>query len=67
LLALINSKLFTYYHLKVNPKAQAKTSIPKILVNDVRDLPIVITPHKNQIKFIEKTDQMLDLNKEFYE
>lgn len=39
LTALINSSLFTWYHLKVHSKAQAKTSIPKILVREVRGLP----------------------------
>lgn len=39
LTALINSSLFTWYHLKVHSKAQAKTSIPKILVREVRNLP----------------------------
>lgn len=39
LTALINSRLFTWYHLKVHSKAQAKTSIPKILVGEVRKLP----------------------------
>lgn len=41
LLAVLNSSLISWYHTKVNPKANAKTSIPKILVGDVRNLPIL--------------------------
>lgn len=39
LLAIINSKMMTYYHLSTSPKAN-KGLFPKILVNDVRNLPI---------------------------
>jgi len=39
LTGLLNSILLTWYHLKVHSKAQAKTSIPKILVREVRNLP----------------------------
>ena len=41
LLGLINSKLMTYYHINTSPKAN-KGLFPKILVNDVRNLPIRI-------------------------
>lgn len=40
LLGILNSKLVTWYHTKVHPKANAVTSIPKILIKDVRRLPI---------------------------
>jgi type I restriction-modification system DNA methylase subunit len=39
LLAIINSKLITWYHHKRNPKAQ-KGLFPKVLVSDVSKLPI---------------------------
>lgn len=39
LTGLLNSSLFTWYHLKMHSKAQAVTSIPKILVREVRNLP----------------------------
>lgn len=39
LTGLINSSLYTWYHLKMHSKAQAITSIPKILVREVRNLP----------------------------
>lgn len=38
-LALVNSKLITWYHHKRNPKAQ-KGLFPKILVADIANLPI---------------------------
>jgi len=63
LLATMNSSLFSWYHKKVNPKANATTSIPKILVNDVRNLPYKKIDQKNQQSFIEKADLMLSLNK----
>ncbi len=65
LLALMNSKLYTYYHIKVNPKALAKTSIPKILVNDVRNLPLPEIDKESQQPYIEKADQMLAITKEY--
>ncbi len=64
ILTIINSSLLTWYHLKVNPKANAETSIPKILINDVRNLPISKNIEANMIPFIEKSDLMLSLNKE---
>nr|WP_321224803.1 N-6 DNA methylase [uncultured Psychroserpens sp.] len=39
---IINSRLITWYHLKVHPKANAITSIPKILIKDIRNLPICL-------------------------
>jgi type I restriction-modification system DNA methylase subunit len=40
LLPIINSKLLFFYHLSTSPKAKLKTSIPKILIKDVENLPI---------------------------
>lgn len=41
ILGIINSKLLSFYHNKTSPKAN-KGLFPKILVNDVRNLPIKI-------------------------
>jgi hypothetical protein len=41
LLAVLNSALMGWYHNSVSPKAK-KGLFPKILVNDVRNLPIII-------------------------
>jgi len=49
LLTLLNSRLFTWYHNKVHPKALAQTSIPKILVTDVRNLPVIIDKKQNEL------------------
>lgn len=43
ILGLLNSKLFTFYHLCVSPKAN-KGLFPKILVSDVKKLPIKYEP-----------------------
>lgn len=42
ILAIINSTLISYYHNKTSPKAN-KGAFPKILVNDIRKLPIIIS------------------------
>jgi type I restriction-modification system DNA methylase subunit len=67
ILTIINSRLLTWYHLKVNPKANAETSIPKILINDVRNLPISKNIESSMIPFFEKSELMLSLNKELQE
>jgi len=56
LTGFLNSKLMTWYHLKVHSKAQAKTSIPKILVREVRNLPLRTndTKIKSQISNLSK-------------
>ena len=40
LLAIINSSFIFRYHLSSSPKANLKTSIPKILISDIENLPI---------------------------
>jgi len=60
LLTIINSRLMSWYHTKAHSKANAETSIPKILVKDLRSLPI-IPEDKN---LAEKADLMLSLNEQ---
>jgi len=62
LLALLNSTLIGWYHNKTSPKAQ-KGLFPKILINDVRNIPIVLI--ENQSGFIEIVEIMMDLKKQF--
>ena len=50
----------------MSPKAN-KGLFPKILVNDVRNIPMIEINKNAQIVFIEKADSMLSLNKEFQE
>ena len=40
LLGFLNSRLMTWYHLKKHSKALASTSIPKILVGEIRNIPL---------------------------
>lgn len=56
ILAIINSSLMTYYHNKISPKAN-KGLFPKILVKDVRNLPIRLCKDKklmNRLIFLCK-------------
>ena len=59
LLAILNSSLIGWYHNQTSPKAQ-KGLFPKILINDVRNLPI--SEIENQSEFVLKVDKMIDLN-----
>ena len=65
-LSLLNSKLMGWYCNKVSPKAN-KGLFPKILVNDVRNIPLVEVSVESQQSFIEKADLMLSLNKDLQE
>lgn len=60
LTGLINSSLFTWYHLKVHSKAQAKTSIPKILVREVRNLPFPKTNLDLKLKIAELSEKAMN-------
>ena len=62
-LCILNSKLIGWFCKKVSPKAN-KGLFPKILVNDVRNIPLIEINNIAQIVFIEKADSMLSLNKE---
>lgn len=62
-LAILNSSLIGWYHNKVSPKAN-KGLFPKILINDVRNIPIAEIPKPEQQPFIDKVDQILSLKKD---
>lgn len=62
-LAILNSSLIGWYHNKVSPKAN-KGLFPKILINDVRNIPLVEIPKSEQKSFIDKVDQILSLKKD---
>ena len=64
LLSCINSRLYTWYHTKMHAKANAKTSIPKILVKDVRNLPFIKLLKEEQQSFINIVDQIITLKKQ---
>jgi len=63
LLAILNSTLIGWYHNQTSPKAQ-KGLFPKILINDVRNIPIPVA--ENQTDFIVKVELMLDLKKQLH-
>ena len=67
LLSLLNSRLYTWWHVKTNSKANAQTSIPKILVGDIRNLPIPQIHLTEQTPFITHAQKMLDLTRELNE
>ena len=46
LLAILNSKLATFYHFNSSPKA-TKGAFPKILVNDIKNFPLPLINNKN--------------------
>jgi len=64
LLSLLNSSLIGWYHNKTSPKAN-KGLFPKILVNDVRNIPIKKCTVEEQTFFIEKSELMINLNDKF--
>jgi type I restriction-modification system DNA methylase subunit len=66
LLAILNSSFMVWYHYQTSPKAK-KGLFPKILVNDVRNLPISKATLIEQQSLINKAQKMIDLNKEIYE
>lgn len=66
ILGILNSKLIGGYHNKTSPKAN-KGLFPKILVNDVKNIPIKVTNYSNQKEIILYIDKMISLNKNYYE
>lgn len=58
-LGIINSKLLSFYHNKTSPKAN-KGLFPKILVNDVKNLPIKIAEVNIRELLIEKVKLLVN-------
>lgn len=65
-LAVLNSTLIGWYHKKTSPKA-GKGLFPKILINDVRNIPLIEAPSDSQNLFIKMTDHMVLLNNELFQ
>ena len=63
ILAILNSTLIGFYHKNISPKSN-KGLFPKILINDIKNLPIPEISIKEQEYFIQKVDYMLKLNKD---
>lgn len=66
ILAVLNSKLLSYYFVKNTAKSVRKL-FPKIILNDLRKFPIKKIKPEFQEPFIEKADSILALNKELQE
>jgi type I restriction-modification system DNA methylase subunit/predicted type IV restriction endonuclease len=63
LLGLINSKLISFYHSNTSANA-FKGAFPKVLLKDLRELPIAKGDKKEQLEIEKLVDQLLQLNKE---
>lgn len=66
LLALINSKLLSWYNIMTSPKGNRLT-FPKVLIGDIRKLPIFESSTTEQNKIVEKVDKQIFLNKNIQE
>lgn len=60
LLGLINSKLISFYHLNTSPNA-FKGTFPKMLLQDLRDLPIKESKANTRNEIIKYVDLLLNL------
>ena len=58
LLAILNSKLATFYHFNSSPKA-TKGAFPKILVKDIKEFPLPKISQEAQQLFIDLVDIIL--------
>ncbi|MCA9407429.1 MAG: N-6 DNA methylase [Candidatus Omnitrophica bacterium] len=58
ILAFINSSLITWLHHKRNPKSQKKL-FPKVLVSDLKKIPIKVIPEKDQKVFVQMVTNII--------
>ncbi|GLY11443.1 Eco57I restriction-modification methylase domain-containing protein [Pseudobacillus badius] len=63
LLGVINSSLMSFYHVNTSPKAK-KGLFPKILVNDVKNLPIRDDNSDRKNEVISLVEKLLSLHKD---
>lgn len=61
-LAILNSKMATFFHFNHSPKA-TKGSFPKILVQDIKDFPIPSASKEDQQDIIDLVDKILTAQK----
>lgn len=59
LLAILNSKLATYYHFNHSPKA-TKGAFPKILVQDIKDFPLPLINDDIKIRLESLVSEILE-------
>jgi len=65
LLAIINSKLISFYNLNTSANA-FKGSFPKVLLKDLRDLPIPELEESDSSTLEQFCDQLLTLHKQIH-
>lgn len=63
LLGIINSKLVSFYHSNTSANA-FKGAFPKVLLQDLRELPIAKGDKKEHLEIEKLVDQLLQLNQE---
>lgn len=66
IIAILNSKLISYYFLKNTAKSVRKL-FPKLILNDLRGFPFKKITVPMQVPFIDKANHILFLNKELKE
>jgi hypothetical protein len=66
IVSILNSSLMSYYFIKNTAKAVRKM-FPKVILKDLRQFPFKEISFVNQEPFIQKTDLMLELNKQLQE
>lgn len=64
LLAVINSKLISWYNFKTSPKGN-RTTFPKVLISDIRRMPIMRTSEEKQQLISQAVDSISDNTFEF--
>jgi hypothetical protein len=62
-LAILNSKLATFYHFNHSPKA-TKGAFPKILVQDIKDFPLPTVSDKQRNLIVNLVDKILAAKKD---
>lgn len=63
LLAILNSKLATFYHFNSSPKA-TKGAFPKILVEDIKTFPLPNVTSIQQLNIIKLVDKIISLKQQ---
>lgn len=62
-MAILNSKLATFYHFNSSPKA-TKGAFPKILVEDIKTFPLPNVSSSQQLNIIKLVDKIISLKEQ---
>ncbi len=65
ILALINSKLMSYY-FQLNTAKAVRKLFPKIILNDLRQFPIKVLSKEDQKPFVELVNEIIELKKQSF-